>query len=141
LVATRRGRRFVAGAATAGQLSIAACQLRQQPGEHAAGRSGQVEDGCRADVPDECPYHLQDRRVRQQAGGDRHAAADQHPTGGLGGEEFADQPGLADAGLTGHEDDGGLTAVGTRVGGAEPAQFVGSADHDRAGQILAHVAL
>ena len=117
-------------------------QSRQQPGQFWPGRADQPTDGAGAEVTNQSPQPLHDRRIWQGAVADRHTASGQHagPVGSAAGGQLGHQASLAHTGLAPHQDDGRLAVCRPSQGRLEDMKLLDTADKGRAHHAAAHLA-
>jgi hypothetical protein len=126
------GRPGGVGLAEAGEQ---ASYLRPGWADHSA-------DLFHADLGDQGPQSLHDRRIGQGTVAHGQAAADQHPgpVAGATGDQLGDEACLADTGLAPHQDDSRLGGCRPPPGRLEDPELPDAADEDRACHATAHLA-
>jgi hypothetical protein len=117
-------------------------QRGQQAGQLRPRRTDQPADLHHADLSDQRPQGLNDRRIGQGAVAHRHAAARQHPgpVGGATADQLGDQACLANPGLAPHQDDGRLGGCRPPPGRLKDLELLDAAHKGRAGHAAAHLA-
>ena len=122
--------------------TVRRAELGHQPGQLGPGPAQHPLQLGRVQQADQRPQRLDQRGVGQDAVADVQAAAAEGDGAALAGpaEQPGHQPGLADAGLARHHQDGGPAGCRPLERGLEPRDLGGPADQNRTGNSPRHAA-